>query len=248
MGVVIQKPAYHRWAIELAKSAHAAFVYRSSDGEKRMYWKMRIDLSAPLVPAMGLHDPLDGYVTYLELQTVAADAQRELGAAGLESEIEDTAAMCKGKDWTTTDPLGIGGLLTDAYKLVRLGMYSDTGQVPLAEDLLQSSLRGLGPLFGDASWSLSSAYRLAFRELGLAIGLQAAEKLQALVNDQALLRERRSLQKSVDLVMRYMPLSRKIVDFWLQEENRKTSTWTEHSDINMVMLAASLAPDGYLAV
>ena len=28
---------------------------------------------------------------------------------------------------------------------------------------------------------------------------------------------------------------------------RKTNTWTEHRDINMVMLATSLAPDGYLS-
>jgi hypothetical protein len=59
---------YHAWAIELAKTAHAKFVYTSSPGRpKRMYWKMSIDLSRPLVPSMGHHDPLDGFVTYSEL-------------------------------------------------------------------------------------------------------------------------------------------------------------------------------------
>jgi hypothetical protein len=34
--------------------------------------------------------------------------------------------------------------------------------------------------------------------------------------------------------------------FWLEPRNRETNTWTEHREINMVMLATSLAPDGYL--
>src|SRR5688572_5791932 len=43
-----------RWARELAQSAHRAFTYAPVPGmPKRMFWKMRIDLSAPLVPSMG---------------------------------------------------------------------------------------------------------------------------------------------------------------------------------------------------
>ena len=246
LGRVTQEPAYRLWAIELAKSAHAAFTYSFSDGEKRMYWKMRIDLSAPLVPAMGLHDPLDGYVTYKELQA----RKEELPALGLETEIEDMAVMCKGKDWTTADPLGIGGLLTDAYRLIRLEATSDAdaGEILLAEDLLHSSLRGLESLGRDASWSLEPAYRLAFRELGLAIGLQAVERIQARITGQAGLGETPALRERTDLLMGYMPLKQKIVDFWLREENRENPTWKEHGDINAVMLATSLFPDGYLAV
>jgi len=36
--------------------------------------------------------------------------------------------------------------------------------------------------------------------------------------------------------------------FWLERTNREANTWTEHRDINMVMLATSLAPDGYLTL
>ena len=65
---------YNRWAVELAKTAHARFVYTPSSGkQKRMYWKMSIDLSYPLVPSMGLHDPLDGLITYSQLQATAAE-------------------------------------------------------------------------------------------------------------------------------------------------------------------------------
>ena len=64
---------YNTWAMELAKTAHASFVYAPSyGGTKRMYWKMSIDLSLSLVPSMGQHDPLDGFVTYNELQATAA--------------------------------------------------------------------------------------------------------------------------------------------------------------------------------
>jgi hypothetical protein len=54
-------PIYNRWAIELAKTAHNAFTYEiSPGGRKRMYWKMSIDLSRPLVHSMGAQDPLEG--------------------------------------------------------------------------------------------------------------------------------------------------------------------------------------------
>ena len=56
------------WARELAEVARA----RVRPSATRMVWKMSIDLSRPLVPSMGHHDPLDGYVTALELGLPAA--------------------------------------------------------------------------------------------------------------------------------------------------------------------------------
>ena len=43
-------------------------------------------------------------------------------------------------------------------------------------------------------------------------------------------------------------LSEVIEGFWLQPANRQVGTWREHADINSVMLATSLAPDGYLSI
>jgi len=64
-------PTFHRWAIELAQTAHARFTYvPPGGGDKRLYWKMSIDLSYPLVSSMGHHDPLNGLVTYSELQLI----------------------------------------------------------------------------------------------------------------------------------------------------------------------------------
>jgi len=54
---------YSRWARELAQKVHAGFVFTSAlDGQKYIHWKMSIDLSRPLVPSMGLHDPLEGFI------------------------------------------------------------------------------------------------------------------------------------------------------------------------------------------
>jgi hypothetical protein len=35
-------------------------------------------------------------------------------------------------------------------------------------------------------------------------------------------------------------------DFWLEPAHQLTNSWQQHADINNVMLATSLAPDGYL--
>ena len=89
---------YNTWAIELAKTAHARFVYASSPGgPKRMYWKMSIDLSRPLVPSMGHHDPLDGFVTYSELQATAERGREKSKGTDLRTEIADMARICEGK-------------------------------------------------------------------------------------------------------------------------------------------------------
>ena len=34
--------------------------------------------------------------------------------------------------------------------------------------------------------------------------------------------------------------------FWLDPDHRSVASWTEHHDINRVMLATCLLPDGYL--
>jgi hypothetical protein len=36
------------------------------------------------------------------------------------------------------------------------------------------------------------------------------------------------------------------VSFWVDPGHRRAGTWVEHLDINEVMLATSLAPDGCL--
>ncbi len=60
---------YLQWTVELGIAAYRAFVVEVVPGQpKRMFWKMSIDLTRPLVPSMGHHDPLDGLITLLTLQ------------------------------------------------------------------------------------------------------------------------------------------------------------------------------------
>ena len=46
----------------------------------------------------------------------------------------------------------------------------------------------------------------------------------------------------------YVPLAEMIEAFRIKPDNRQAETWIEHREINMVMLAASLSPDGCLTL
>ncbi len=126
---IIDNQTYTAWAGELAGQALSAFSYTAGDGSKRMYWKMSIDLSRPLVASMGHHDPLDGLITYLEIRQLIG-MQQEIYSSHLEAEIDELADMCRGVNWTTPDTLGLGGLLTDAYRLAQLLQRVEEGEGP----------------------------------------------------------------------------------------------------------------------
>jgi hypothetical protein len=241
---------YTRWAIELAKAAHARFTYVPSFGDqKRMYWKMSIDLSYPLVSSMGHHDPLDGFITYLQLQATAAKEPEKCALPDLSAEITDMAGICEGKSWATDDPLGIGELLSSAYKLSQLIVNEGVEQADLLDALLSAARMGLQSYERGTALALPADYRLAFRELGLSIGLRAMEKLRGLIEQTPHDFEmRHRLQSRTKDLTRYAHLHDIIETFWLVPANRQRSSWTGHRDINMVMLATSLAPDGYLSL
>jgi hypothetical protein len=243
-------PTYNEWAIELAKAAHARFTYLPSRrSAKRMYWKMSIDLSRPLVPSMGQHDPLDGFITYRQLQAAAKRDEKSTAGLDLESEIADMVQMCEGMTWDTDDPLGIGGLLCDAHRGAQLSAVLGAEENDLLLILLESSLRGLGH-FARGSLLMSPAdHRLAFRELGLSIGLRAVQRLQALIEAHPrLFGKGHPVHAKIKSLMRYQPLCEGIEKFWLDPASTENETWRAHREINMVMLATSLAPDGFLSV
>jgi hypothetical protein len=169
---------FNAWARELAETAHRAFV-AGPPGERRMAWKMSIDLSRPLVPGMGQHDPLDGLVTCLQLQATAsalADAPRE---PSLTDAVSDFRTMVRGQRWTTADPLGIGGLLIDACRLAQLEEQGGAERGPLTGELLAAALEGLTEWPRRGELYRPAEERLAFRELGLAIGIGAVRRLAA---------------------------------------------------------------------
>jgi hypothetical protein len=241
---------YNRWAMELAKTAHARFTYiPSSGGRKRLYWKMSIDLSYPLVESMGHHDPLDGFITYKQLQATAGVNAGISAMPDLRSEIDDMGGICEGKSWDTEDPLGIGGLLCDAFRVAQLIVHGYCERTDLLKILLDSALPGLGSYARNSPLKLPAAYRLAFRELGLSIGLRAVERMRILIEQNPDRFNKKRLPHSrIEALTRYAPLGKMIETFWLDPAERETDSWTAHRDINMVMLATSLAPDGYLTL
>ena len=244
------KVTYDRWAIELGKTAHARFTYRpSSRGQKRMYWKMSIDLSRPQVTSMGHLDPLDGLITYSELQAAGTKDPEKSTGLDLSSEIADLTAICKGRDWATEDPLGIGDLLADALRMAQLGRGGNLGGNDLLAKILESSRMGLESYLRNKPLSQAADNRLAFREFGLSVGLHALERLRAfLEQNPGLFWRNGPLASRVEDLLPYSPLAETIEDFWLESLNRKAGTWGEHRDINAVMLATSLAPDTYLTL
>lgn len=228
-------PQLNVWARELARASHDAFCY-GTQGHRRMHWKMSIDLTRPLVPSMGQHDPLDGYVTCLQLDATAA----ALGAApspGLRDDASDFAGMLDGRALATTDPLGIGGLLTDAWRLVQLGRPGAIPEASLVEALLRAAVEGLARYGGPRG---PARQRLAFRELGLAIGLEAARTWRDTGGSDGV----RGF--ALGALHEYDSLRDEIESFWLDPEHQEGAAWTEHRDINEVMLATSLMPEGYL--
>jgi len=241
---------YNRWAIELAKTAHARFSYvPPSGGQKRMFWKMSIDLSYPLVPSMGHHDPLDGFITYNQLQTTVAKNSEKSTWLDLDAETADIADICEGKRWATDDPLGIGGLLTDAFRVGQLIVEDRFEKVELLQIILEDSLMGLESYLENNPLRLPVDYRLAFRELGLSIGLRAVGRLWELIEeDPGIFNRQHGLPSRIKALKRYEPLAQTVEAFWVEPRNRETNAWKGHREINMVMLATSLAPDGYLSL
>jgi len=213
---------FHGWARELAAVAHGAFTDGPSWG-RRMFWKLSVDRSRPLVRSMGQHDPLDGLVTYVALDATA-DALRLARAPSLDSAIADFARMVEQSELTTTDPLGLGGLLFDATRLARAGGYE-----ALVAKLLDATLHGLRELEDAPDLRAPAERRLGFRELGLAIGLAALPHLDA--------------RQTAEL-MEFAPLGEEIISFWRDPAHRRSATWTEHQDINEVMLATACLAGG----
>jgi hypothetical protein len=116
-----------------------------------MYWKMSIDLSHPLVSSMGQHDPLDGYVTVTQLGATLSEPVESLDQKSLVRARAQFSTMLQSSELATADPLGIGGLLADAYRveqLIRLGATIDNALIMRLLDAALAGLRAVTVQFG----------------------------------------------------------------------------------------------------
>ncbi len=240
---------FNLWARELAATAFNAFTYSPSSSihePRRMVWKMSIDLSRAQVASMGQHDPLDGYITMLQLASTAAIQSNSDSEPKLDKETTEFAHMLENSDWSTDDPLGIGGLLVDAYRLQQLQQQGVNYRPRLLEQLLDAAVTGLQYYKRSGELQQPAQYRLAFRELGLTIGLHAVERMQQSLYRTADDAKNKRLREQLNTLKQYNGIRDYIEHFWLEAKHQQTKTWLEHQDINEVMLATSLIPDGFL--
>lgn len=212
------------WAGELLK-AGGKFIRKGSP--PRMYWKMSIDLSYPLVPRMGAHDPLDGLVC----------AESAIRATEMESELQkikkDFETLAAKMDWATADALGIGGLLLDTAIAAELTLENPKLPEPIQpRKLWEDCLASLRVYANRAhSPSAPAAARLAFRECGLSLGIRVLSGVKSRFDP---------LNIDFGAVDEYLPLADEIESFWREPANQRAESWTGHLDINAVTLAASL--------
>ena len=244
---------WNDWAIDLACACWPAFAAPSDEsGTPRMHWKMSTDLLRPLVASMGHHDPLDGLATFSELRA----SQRQLGGsrslAALDDAWADMLAMCeRSHSWATSDALGIGGLLLDLSVIVRLTAAGECDAGHALDRALTDAVRSLDTFAASRELERPVHGRLAFREIGLAIGLHAADSVRA-----AILHARPRFGRPADVerrlggaqaLLEHLELRHEIERCWMDPAAQETPAWRSHEDINAVMLAAALVPDACAA-
>jgi hypothetical protein len=204
-------------ALELVEAAFSGFVQRSASGDVvGIYWKMSTDLSRPLTFAMGLHDALDGFITFREVQHTRSKMRPKTAVPNLTSAIETLSKLCRNRDWTTNDPLGIGGLLFDACRLSPLT--DGHADQELLEHLTDACEKGVRAFLASRSLMRPASQRLAFRELGLAIGLKAVPTI---------------IDRTHRTRDQYRSLADKIVNAWLGPSHIRLMSYGERTAISM---------------
>ena len=190
---------------------------------------------------MGQHDPLDGYITSIQLQTTASKLPEGVGAPELREQVAEFKGMIELRDLATADALGIGGLMVDAFLVAQLMEDGAVLNRELLEALLEASFVGIEHYARQFDSGVPPNHRPAFRELGLAIGLHAVTHLSQKV-------KRSALRARLEALKAFLPIGAEIESFWRNPDHQNAVTWTEYRDINEVMLATSLVPEGLLVL
>jgi hypothetical protein len=164
------------------------------------------------------------------------------GASDLTAAITSISSLCRDKGWGTSDPLGIGGLLFDACRLSQLPRWH--GDHGLFEEITNGYEDGVRAFVASRLLTRPASQRLAFRELGLAIGLKAVP----------IILERRKYTMKIGARLpkgwqsQYQFLAEEIISAWLPCAQAPDELWHAHQDINDVMLATALTPNTFLSV
>ncbi len=217
---------YALWAVELIKAGEK-FIY-GKGRNLRMYWKMNTGLSEAAVESMGAHDPMEGLICTISAMNALPEKKESL--VSLKEKFQH---ICREMSWYTNDPLGIGGLLLNTCRSFELSMKEEALPEEIQPEMLFSSgISGL-KVFSDHLFDPTrpAVSRLAFRECGLSLGCKVLHEL----------RDRyRGFNVNFSELTNHLWIARSIEQFWIQPSSHKSSTWTDHLDINAVTLAASI--------
>jgi hypothetical protein len=113
--------------------------------------------------------------------------------------------------------------------------------------ILNGGFEGLTAYLRSDPLRRPASQRLPFREFGLSIGIHAVALWRRWLDEhESGGGELDVLRKTADRVTAHGHLAGAIEEFWMDEENAAGPTWRDHLDINSVMLASSLCPEGYL--
>ena len=99
---------------------------------------------------------------------------------------------------------------------------------------MQGSHDGLMIMLKTGYLKRPTRHRLAFRELGLAIGLRAVPTIARAFQESEAFESRPSLLHLIDLFLPYERLSDEIIDLWLPYAEDPDESWRAHQDINEV--------------
>lgn len=223
-GNYLEESSYKKWAADLSFSGENFIEEKGK--EIKMYWKMSVDLSRPLVPLRGAHDPLEGLLCALQAREAT-----QFHSKGFEKYIQKLEALCHHSDWSTNDPLGLGGLLLNVIRAAELKDEVELPDSVHPQKILETAEEGLSDYWSTFHAEEPATYRLAFRECGLSLGIRALESHQKFLEEKGI---------EVGVGVEIWGLADQIESFWLEEENQKEKSFRDHLDINEVSLTSSL--------
>lgn len=181
---------------------------------------------------------MDGCVASLQLASTAPDAS-ELRKWSVVYE-----SIALSHSLKTTDPLGIGGLLNDSIRLAQLIHLYDLDSRWLLHHLLEAASTGLAAWSLSRLWERPAELRLAFRELGLPIGLNGVSWLRDEILPAMSSKVRtEELQQSLASIGQYQSAGEGIIEFWTDPERRKmvqNLAWATGYNVLAIPLAAGV--------
>ena len=180
---------------------------------------------------MGLHDVLMVSSLFAKCSISIVKIFGDAAVSGLSHATQALFALCEHGQWATNDPLGVGGLLFDACRLCQLLGQENRREFRLLEDVMQGSGDGLMIMLKTGYLKRPAQHRLAFRELGLAIGLRAVPIIaNEFQSESKAFGSRPSARRLIDLLLPYERLSDEIIDFWLPYAENPDESWKAHQE------------------